>query len=352
MIKFSSTIYDQTYSVDLHEEAAAWVERKASGLTARQETELKDWLAADARHARAFKEQDALWRMASRLRQQGQGEEFIREVKALAGWRAAKKRRRATAWAAASIAAAVVVLFFVRPFVQKTELDPASSVALLPDRRILPDGSVVELNSGAEIAVAFAQEIRAVRLLHGEALFQVAENPARPFVVTAAGVDVRAVGTAFSVALSPDQVNVLVTEGRVSVQRSAPAENTSLLIEPASIAPLPKPIYLSAGARLAIPASASALESTPQAVTPAQIDEALAWRSRRVEFTLTPLAKAMEFFNNQNSVRLVVGDDSLGELRLTGVFWTDDPQGFSRLVKETFGVRIEEGADGSIVFRK
>jgi len=369
MMKPSGTTFsdDLTSSTNVNEAAAAWAERKASGMNPQEEAELEVWLAADVRHGRALKEQEAFWRMATRPQQDGQGETFMREVEALATWRAARLRRRKAFWTAAGIAAAAAVLFIVRPYVGLTGGDAASSVAVRPDRQVLPDGSVVELNAGTEIALDYTTETRGVRLLRGEALFQVAKNPDRPFIVTASGVDVRAVGTAFTVALARDQVNVLVTEGRVAVQR--PNVGPSLLSrqsgatadadvpvqsgDPAVVsAPNPEPIYLSAGARLAIPTGATAPQIAPQTVTPAQIDAALAWRSRRVEFTLTPLAEAVEMLNGQNQVKLVLGDRALAELRLTGVFWTDDPQGFSRLVKETFGLGIEERTDGTIVLRK
>ncbi len=359
MMKPSGTTFsdDLTSSTNVNEAAAAWAERKASGMNPQEDAELEVWLAADERHGRAFKEQEAVWRMATRPQQDGQGETFMREVEALATWRAARKQRRKAVWTAVGVAAAAAVLFLVRPYVGLTGGDAGSSVAVRPDRQVLPDGSVVELNAGTEIALSYTTETRGVRLLRGEALFQVAKNPDRPFVVMAAGVDVRAVGTAFSVALAPDRVNVLVTEGRVAVQR--PNVGPSLADVPVQsgdpsvvTAPHPEPIYLSAGARLAIPTVASAPQIAPQSVTPAQIDAALAWRSRRVEFTLTPLGEAVDLLNGQNQVKLVLGDRALAELRLTGVFWTDDPQGFSRLVKETFGVGIEERTDGTIVLRK
>jgi transmembrane sensor len=80
----------------------------------------------------------------------------------------------------------------------------------------LPDGSLVELKEGSRIAVDFSAEQRQVRLV-GEAHFQVARDAARPFVVNAQGVMVRAVGTAFSVRVDSDEVQVLVTHGSVHV---------------------------------------------------------------------------------------------------------------------------------------
>src|SRR5688500_14994795 len=80
-----------------------------------------------------------------------------------------------------------------------------------PETRTLPDGSVVELNAGAELALEFNSALRRVTLVRGEAHFQVTKNPERPFVVRAGNAEVRAVGTAFAVQLGTGLVDVLVT---------------------------------------------------------------------------------------------------------------------------------------------
>jgi ferric-dicitrate binding protein FerR (iron transport regulator) len=95
-----------------------------------------------------------------------------------------------------------------------------STVVRRPDVQKLPDGTRVELNAGTEFVVEFTPGVRAVRLVRGEALFAVPKNPARPFVVGAGAVSVRAVGTAFAVRHGAAVVGVLVTEGRIAVERT------------------------------------------------------------------------------------------------------------------------------------
>ncbi len=98
----------------------------------------------------------------------------------------------------------------------------SSAVVSRPEKRVLPDGSVVELKEGASIAVDFNAATRRVALQRGEAYFQVAGNPVRPFVVSAGSIEARAVGTAFTVQLGSSAVEVLVTEGRVAVVTPIP----------------------------------------------------------------------------------------------------------------------------------
>src|SRR5690606_5730758 len=122
------------------------------------------------------------------------------------------------AYATALLAAAAMVGFLFLPGTSLTSSTPPS-IALRPDRQILPDGSSAELNSGAQFALEFTPERRVVRLLRGEALFDVVKDPSRPFIVAAGQIKVQAVGTMFTVRHSVDEVAVLVTQGQVAVDR-------------------------------------------------------------------------------------------------------------------------------------
>ena len=213
-----------------------------------------------------------------------------------------------------------------------------ATVAVWPDRQVLPDGSTVELNAGARIVVDFTASKRGVRLLAGEAMFAVRKDTARPFVVTAGGVEVRAVGTAFSIRRAEGQVGVLVTEGRVAVERAAAPDT-----DHSAPGSRPPPIaFVNAGAKLDLPVdlpAGTALEITP--ITPHEVAAALAWRGQRVEFSATSVAEAVEVFNRQNRLQLAVMDKALAQHQLSGIFWADDPEGFVRLLETGMGATAE-----------
>lgn len=341
------------------ETAATWVEREASGLAPAEAAELEHWLAADPQHASAYREQQVFWRLANRPRLEGRGERLIRDVDARVPRPAVGRSLARWAWAGAAAAALVVAGVYWVPGLRTAP--EVSAVALRPDRQVLPDGSVIELNAGAEVAVDFAPEVRAVRLLRGEALFQVAKDAGRPFVVSAQGVDVRAVGTAFTVGLTTDKVNVLVTEGTVAVATNPEfvGQYSSGTTPPSAVGSsspigspsISAPMLVTAGNRLVVnltQAGTPVAEST----TPDEVSAALAWRAKRVEFTLTPLDEAVGLFNRDNRIQLVLADRDTAKLRITGVFWTDDPEGFSRLLHDSLGLTAETGPDGRIVLRK
>jgi len=264
-------------------------------------------------------------------------------ARVLDGWASTRRRnRRRYGLAATGLAAAAALLFAFSQ--NRTPLVPAASLsseafAVRPNIEMLPDGSTAELNSGAEIAVHFTPEKRAVQLLRGEALFSVTKNAARPFVVSAGGIEVRAVGTAFSVRFDPQQVGVLVTDGRVAIEQvkrvdASPGESIS------------QPIYLSAGGQVAMAIDRSdTVAPAVSPLTPQQISTALAWRGKRVEFSRMPLDGVVNLLNRQNKVQLAIADQSTRNMPISGIFWSDDPEGFARLLESGLGVHAERSGN-------
>lgn len=218
-----------------------------------------------------------------------------------------------------------------------------------PERLTLGDGSVVELNRGAQVEVRFSDTERRVLLRHGEAVFLVAKNSGRPFIVAAGEVAVRAVGTAFSVALGEAQVAVLVTEGRVRLDQ-APT-----LADPAG-EKSPQTPDLVAGQRAVI--TTAVVPNGPQLgtvqvskVTSAEVERTLAWQRMRLEFVEVPLAEIVAEFNRYNHQQLVVVDAETAALLIGGNFRADNVEAFVRLLESSFGVTSSRNGD-KIVLRK
>ena len=341
--------------------AADWLARREVGLSVDEQAEFSRWLLADPRHAAAVERLEATWRFLQKPRFTGQAGEVACAVEERVALRARRIRRRwrVAGLAGALAAAAALVIAYLPSQPQPLPTAPgraAVSVAVKPERRALADGSSVELNAGAEIEVAFSAESRAVRLMRGEALFAVAKDPLRPFVVTAGGVVVRAVGTEFAVRLAVDEVGVLVTEGRVAVEPAA--VTGAAAIDPAKPAadtvPAAAPVvYVDAGNRLTVPVAAPAATlPRPSPVSATEAQAALAWRGMRIEFTNTPLAEVVALFNRHNRTELAVGTADVGEIRISGIFWADDPEGLARLLEASAGLRADHSSAGRIVFRR
>lgn len=338
----------------LEDQAADWVVRRDAGLTPPQQAEFEHWLAADPRHFAAFAEMEAAFGALNRPRELGRSDEVARE---LVIWDVQKRQgRHHTRWKAAyslfGAAAAIVVSAVLFWNFAREGAAPAPSVASMtmrPELQKLPDGSIVELNANAEIAVDFSPGRRGVRLLRGEALFTVTKDATRPFVVTGGNVEVRAVGTAFVVRLDSANVNVLVTEGRVLVGQAAPLESAP----GAPAMPPPPPVMVAAGDRLAVPADGSmVIKPTVEPVTPLEINTALAWREMRFEFTNTSLAEAVELFNRKSKVKLSLADPSLADLRVSGIYWADNADGFANLIESSLDIEAVREAGDRITLRR
>lgn len=314
--------------------AAAWVARRDRGLTAAEQDEFLHWLATDPRHGERLARHQRGWTELAHLAQwrPEHGAEPNPDLLAPAASTAAQARhgRKILFWLAPAMlaaAAAIALLFFSgrRPVAPPAAIAAESAYR----QQVLDDGTLVELNRGAQFVVAFTEAERRVRLTHGEALFTVATNPARPFVVEAGGVTVRAVGTAFNVRLGAAEVEVLVTEGRVQLDRPA--------------APLASPPLVAAGERAVVPRAGA--EPVTAAVSRAEIDRALAWQPKLLDFASTPLAEVVAEFNRRNRVQLVVADPALRALPIGASFRSDNVDGFVRLLEASFGVRVERAGD-------
>ncbi len=326
----------------INESAVEWLSRQDKGFVGDESRTFQAWLAADPQHAAALRALEPTWAAVNRLRHTGSPESLRDKVAAVL----AAKRRRRLAGTAGSLAAAAAIafaFFLVRPTHPPA---PTETVALRPDQQTLPDGSIIQLNAGAEIDVAFTPELRTIHLLKGEALFEVAHNKNRPFIVDAGTIAVRAVGTAFTVRRAGQEVGILVTEGKVAVERTpAPVGSTPALSSPEAV-------FVSAGGHLKIDLAVASTLPAPQMASAQEQESELAWRNRRVEFSGTPLSLAVEYFNRGNAIKLGIGSPGTGELRISGVFWTDDPEAFSRNLEASLGLKASQVGGGNIVLEK
>ncbi|MBI5768522.1 MAG: FecR domain-containing protein [Verrucomicrobia bacterium] len=240
----------------------------------------------------------------------------------------------------------------------------APAIVVRPVQQLLSDGTLVEFKDDARISVEYSAAQRRVVLLQGEGLFHVAPNPARPFVVAAAGVEVRAVGTAFSVQLGAKAVEVVVTKGSVSVQAGAGREANDGTVAPGNEAAVtvpgpprsPRsfaPVFVAAG-NLAIIETVRH-DATPRpsvvAMSEVELNDRLAWRIPRLEFAGTPLARVIPMFNEHAGVRLVLGDPALGSLEVSGVIRADNLDSLLRLLRDEFRINAERRGD-EIVLRR
>ena len=207
----------------------------------------------------------------------------------------------------------------------------------------LEDGSVAVLNTNTEMQLNFTAAERRVTLLRGQALFDVSEDPARPFVVVAGEQRITAVGTVFDVRYDGNDVEVTLVEGIVEVAADVPI-GTHLTAP----APEPQPVRMSAGQVLKTTAVATVAAPIVQTV---DADRATLWRQGRVFFDDAPLSEAVREMNRYSTVQIVVDGDELDRHRVNGMFRTGRQTTFVDAVESYFPISAERIADNRIVLK-
>lgn len=329
--------------------AAAWLSLRDRGMSSAETAALLRWLQEDPRHAELFAELDRTWRRFDRLAAvpAAPAASGVANPDTLAP-RARPRRRLAPAWLAFGAAAILAAGFFTTSALRPPRHAAETEIGAF-HKLDLPDGSVAQLNTDSAIDVAFTAGERRVRVVRGEVFFTVARDPARPFLVAAGPIVVRAVGTAFNVRHRADAVEVLVTEGRVALARTgdsagrdAAASSAGLPPDPAAGLPSSE---LAAGERAIVSLSAARATRLPAAtvverVAASAVQRALAWQERRLEFDAAPLAEVVREFNRYNRHQLVIADEKLAGRRFSGTFRADGYETLVRLLEGDFGVTV------------
>lgn len=305
----------------LNDQAAAWFARLRSGeLTPQDRIAFDRWL--DLPHnAVAYARVEATWERAERLQATPLAISARPEPNPAAQW-----TRRAAVLGVVTLGGAAGWRWFSAPEVFETALGERK-------RAMLADGSIVELNTGSRLKVDFTTRRRAVGLLKGEALFQVAKDPARPFIVAAGEAQFRAIGTAFNVRLREHLVEMTVTEGVVQVVGAGAN----------AIASPGRGLTVAAGQAAVV--GPGAIAEMP--LDPAALQRRVAWRDGVIELRGETLEQAVAEFNRYRTAKLVVGDPTLAGLRVGGTFGTDEAEKFLGALRSGFNVRTVQGEGGT-----
>jgi transmembrane sensor len=306
--------------------ADLFLRRRSPAWRAEDERELEAWLAASPAHRQRFDEVARTWEAAGRAAA-SEGVRRLRAEALAARPQGQPRWRRSWARAAAVVAVLVLVGGVGTVILRATSTGEASSAqtyrTAVGERATigLADGSRLLLNTASEVAVDYSAGRRNLRLVAGEAWFDVAKDPKRPFVVQAGRHAVTAVGTSFDVRLEPDGLRVAVVEGRVAVD----AAGRGRLSE------------VGAGERMDIAGETAVVRPSG----PVGGD----WREGRIEFASVSLGEAVAEMNRYRRTPIVVTDPAVARLRVSGVFYSGDSSGFLDALPLTHPVSVEVSGD-------
>lgn len=297
----------------LREEASHWWVKLDSGELADADREaFEAWRAQSADHRAAFAEICAFWGELDALKPR-----FVPN-RATAGPRKPARARWAVA-ASLLLALVVVPLLATRPE-YRSVIGEIRTIKL-------EDGSIVHLSSGSAFDTDFGPNRRHLELLEGEAWFEVAHDPSRPFVVRAGNGTATALGTVYDVKNMDGKVQVTVIESRVEVDYRSPGSPN-------------RKIVLAAGQQ-----TTYTNDSAPSEVRSADLDAVSAWRRGRLVFENKPLGEIVTELGRYHRGLIVITDKALRARPVNGVFRTDDPAGVIAALENSLGLKITRFTD-------
>lgn len=307
----------------IRREAADWLARLGGGAGAGEHAAFRQWYEADRRNAEAYDRMAAIWSAAGRLPGSASGATEDEPAR----W---SGRSLGYAIAACLVGAVgLALLLLSSKWLPESGGQPESFATAVGEVRelTLPEGSRLVLDSASRIEVRFTSSERLLLLREGRARFIVAHE-ARPFVVRAASSEVVATGTMFDVSLVQQRMAVLLIEGTVEVRQRGSGGSTVH--------------RLAAGQKLVIAGGSPAVRQ------PVARGETL-WPTRMLEFEDTPLREAVALVNRYSRVQLRLGDERIGDLRISGAFRAGDVAGFARSLAAAFRLRVEARPDGNLL---
>jgi transmembrane sensor len=298
--------------------AAEWFAARRGGRNEDLEQRFSAWLAASERNFEAYALCQLTWELAA---------------SAAAGLEAPRAPIPRFWRPLPGLAAAMLLLVLAAAAGWRWLSVPAPAVwSTRPgEQRLLrlEDGTRITLNTRSTLEVRMGRKIRDIRLIRGEAFFDVAHEADRPFVVTTAYGTVRAVGTRFDVLLDDRSAEVNMEEGKVLVRGSGPGARAMPAV---------------AGMRAMLFAGAAQPEFGS-----ADLERVNNWRAHRIEFDRVPLAAALKEFSRYTPVPVVVASPEVGRMTISAVLRTGDINALRATLKGAFGLELVEGRDELVV---
>lgn len=325
-------------------EASAWfIEFRTGEVNGSDRARFDEWLRRSPEHVQAYlviaagwaelpTADPEQWLDIESLIERARESQDDNVVTLSPGRTSAPRRRTSRAWVAGCAAASLVVVtslmfYFGQGDTYRTGVGEQRTVELV-------DGSTIELNVRSQIRVRLSKTGREVELIDGQALFHVAKDPTRPFIVRSGTTRVRVVGTQFDVYKKGSGTTVTVVEGRVAVLAA------TVKVQ-GEAAPAATSSFLAAGDQITVPADSAASKVAPRPIHTDAV-AATAWVQKRLIFEETPLGKVAEEFNRYNTRRLVVVDTELQSIEISGVYSASDPDSLLGFLRSQPNLQLRE----------
>lgn len=307
-------------------DAAGWFARlKAGRITPQLDAKYRDWLAANPGNEVAYERQELAWELAGELADDEEINALITDAQRASRVTNAVRYRSRRLWMLSAVAAAFLLATLGATLYLLSGHQGQIYATAVGEQRtvVLPDQSRMVLNTSTRARVNFTRGERVIELEHGEATFSVTRDASRPFEVRAAQGITRVLGTEFNVLAAREGVTVSVLSGKVEVIASGRAETES-----------PRSILVN-GQEVTYQRDHLSTTRTANA------DRIQAWHAGRVAFDDAPLAQALGEFNRYTPNPVVLGDASLAQVRVTGLFRIGETEALLQALDAAFNIRAQ-----------
>lgn len=292
--------------------AAIWMARlRADDRTAEDEAGFREWLAADPTHGAAFEAMNGVWEVA------GPAPRDLRGRLPGAETRISRRAVMAGMFVTAGVGGTFAMTQMAQAGVYRTEVGEQKHA-------LLPDGTELFLDTDTKLVVDLRKSLRNVVLEYGCANFRVAPDTKRPFAVKAAGSIIQGAHSTFDVRCEGDKVSVVLIQGRATVESASSSE--------------PVPV-LGDGERLVVTARRIVKRDKPNLLP------LIAWHTGQALFQGETLSEAASEMNRYSALKLVVNDDRIEGMKVSGLYRVGDNAMFAQALEKLLPVSIRQFED-------
>ena len=306
-------------------EAAAWLVRlHGPHRSPELEAAFRDWLAADPENGRQFERVTETWDAGASL-----------PIAGLPRMPERRERRGPRRWILAAVVFPLLACGLVAWGAWLWWANPTYTTGVGEQRVVrLDDGTRISLNSGTRMRIAYNKQRRRVLLDEGEAYFDVANDPIRPFTVIAGDREVLALGTVFVIRYDNMQTAVTLLEGKIAVLPPATPESEAEQSHRPSAQKSVDELILTPGERVTLhPGKA------PEVDVP-RMETVVAWRHGEVILDGTVMADAVAELNRYDKTQLIIDDPRVAALAISGIYQAGDSEEFARAMAKLYDLDI------------
>ena len=322
---------DDLASLSLSEQADYWAVRLDGGLDPLLAEQFQDWVGQSPAHKQAFGVAMEVWSLSSLAALSYTETSLISDEPVNPTPVApASRRGRPAVWAGAALVVLIMGLFIW----QGDLLSSSNQIVAAQDFKsvTLADGSLAVLDAQATVDIDYNPQSRIVELHRGGVFVTVQSNKNRPFIVKLGDVQVRAVGTAYSVERTGSRSLVTVQEGVVSIERERADTN---------------PVRLTAGH------SWSLTDGAGQGITSTDVSaNAAYWQRKKLVAAKMPLNEVLQKLSRHAGENPLWISDDLSHITVSGVFQLSNAAALSDILSKRYGVEKYNIFGNRIIFLK